>query len=119
MLNKIAEFTEAGPNGARLRLEDITDFEWDTVHAFHGTSPRPFYDKAFGESYRMSDESRAKLTDESVLLAFSLNGNVVREIVVAPPLWLIGVEPVPHGKDAVLIVTSDDPGPYTALELDE
>lgn len=119
MLKQISEFTEAGPNGATLTLADITDFEWDTVYSFRASTSRFFYDKAFGESYRMSDESRTELTDDSVLLAFSLNGEVVREVVISPPLWLTGVEPVPHGKDTALTVISEDPGPYTALELGE
>ncbi len=37
--DEIARFTDAGPSGATLRLEQVTDFPWDTVRAFSGTAP--------------------------------------------------------------------------------
>ncbi|RMC34931.1 hypothetical protein [Paracoccus alkanivorans] len=119
MLDKITEFTEAGPKGAQLRLADITDFEWDTVQGFPASTSLDVYKAMFGESYRLSDETTSQMTDDSVLLVFGYEGEVVEELVISPPVWVHGAKPDFLGPDATLTVISDDPGPYTALELSE
>lgn len=119
MLDKITEFTKAGPKGAQLRLADITDFEWDTVQGFSGSTSLDVYKAMFGESYQLSDEIVSQMSDDSVHLVFGYEGEIVRELVISPPVWLHGATPDFHGPDSTLTVISEDPGPYTALELSE
>lgn len=119
MRDRIETFTAAGPSGARLPLAGITGFEWDTVHGFAPNTPSQLYRARLGDAYRMGEELRTSLTDDTAVLVFSKDGKVVGEVPVGPPVFIMGLDAEPHGPAAALTVTSDDPGPYTALNLTE
>ncbi|AGT08888.1 hypothetical protein [Paracoccus aminophilus] len=115
---KIADFTATGPKGARLELAKLTDFDWDKVVGFHGPYPREIYQRILGSTDWLTPERAQAMTDESVMLVFLDHGQVVAAPVISPPIWLIGVEPVVRGREAALVVTTPDPGPYAHLKLE-
>ena len=70
MLEQVAAFTAAGPQGQRLPLTAVTDFEWDTVRGFSGTTPIALYRKALGEDFELDDAIIRELTNDSAVLVF-------------------------------------------------
>lgn len=116
MIEQVSTFTAAGPHGARLSLSDVTNFEWDTVHAFSGTMPIELYRAEFGPSFRLDDDTRAQLSDDSSVLIFLRNDEVVRQVVVGPPVFMAGLTGRSRGRsEAELIVVTADPGPYSTI----
>lgn len=118
MQDRIAEFTAAGPNGARLTLAEITGFDWDSVRAFHGPTPREVYEAVLGDASWLTAERGRQMTDDAVRLVFLKDGTFAGQVVIAPPVWLTGTRPDPKGREAALVVASPDPGPYAHLTLE-
>ncbi len=118
MLDEIQAFTAAGPSGARLKLADVTDFEWDTVYGFAPNMPIQMYRSRLGDDYKMGPLGET-LTDDTSVLVFTKAGAIMAQVPVGPPVFIIGLDAEPHGTDAVLTVTNEDPGPYSALNLGE
>lgn len=119
MQHKIESFAKAGPEGARLPLSEITDFEWDQVWGFNAALPIEVFRHRLGDDYTMSEESQRKLSDDSGILVFTLNGEVVGEITTTPPVHFSGLKGDSFGADAGLTVATPDPGPYSLLRLEE
>ena len=113
---KLAQFTAAGPNGARLRLSDVTDFEWDTVRSYSATAPIALYWRDLGASFQLDGEIVRQLTDDSAVLVFLNKGQIVRQVVIGPPVFLQGSNGSARDpQHAILTVTTRDPGPYSAI----
>lgn len=118
MLEEVAAFTAAGPNGQRLLLSRVTDFDWDTVRGFHGTTSIAEYRTALGEGFQLDPAIKPQLTDDSAVLVFLKDGAVVRQVVFGPPVFLSGL----HGQawereNAILTVHTKDPGPYSVIRF--
>ena len=116
----IARFTAAGPQGAQLRLMDVTDFEWDTVRTYHGVTSIELYRFHLGADFRLSDESVQQLMDDSAVLIFLRGDEIVEEVVINPPVWFLGKHldgSAREPDDAILTVISEDPGPYSAVQF--
>lgn len=118
--DEIARFTDAGPSGATLRLEQVTDFPWDTVRAFSGTAPLEYYRRYLGADFDLDDSVSSLITSDSGILVFQHKGAVVRAVVLGPPVYLgDGLGLAHERQDAVLMVITKDPGPYVSIEFVE
>ncbi|MEM9438870.1 MAG: hypothetical protein AAGA73_00335 [Pseudomonadota bacterium] len=123
IIEKLRTFTQAGPNGATIRLDSTTDFAWDKVYGFDGTAPTDFITKMMGRHVTLTDEVKAKSTSNSALLIFTKGGDIVHQMAVAPginqpPLFIVGLLGKDYTPDnAVLSVHTKDPGPYAALRF--
>ena len=118
MLEQVAAFTAAGPQGQRLPLTAVTDFEWDTVRGFSGTTPIALYRKALGEDFELDDAIIRELTDDSAVLIFLKDGQVVRQEVFGPPVFLSGLNGEAWDRQhAILVVHTKDPGPYSVIKF--
>ncbi|GLS80449.1 hypothetical protein GCM10007893_12330 [Paracoccus marinus] len=118
--DEIARFTDAGPSGATLRLEQVTDFPWDTVRAFSGTAPLEYYRRYLGADFDLDDSVSSLITSDSGILVFQHKGAVVRTVVLGPPVYLgDGLGLAHERQDAVLMVITKDPGPYVSIEFVE
>lgn len=114
----IARFVAAGPKGATLRLDSVTDFEWDTVRAFSGTAPIALYRRGLGPDFVLDESVASRVTDDSGVLVFSDKGQVVRTILLGPPVFLTGaMGEAREPRHAVLVVATRDPGPYSAVRF--
>lgn len=118
MLDQIAEFTAAGPNGARLSLTAVTDFDWDTVRGFSSGMPLSRYQRFLGEAFTLDDTIKSQLTDNSSLLIFLKDGQVVRQVVIGPPIFMTEM----HGEawdrtNAIMAIHTKDPGPYSSIRM--
>ncbi|HVG48079.1 MAG TPA: hypothetical protein VM899_08095 [Rubellimicrobium sp.] len=118
MTDALAAFAERGPQGAALRLDAATDFAWDRVHGFPGGATIEEMRRELGAGFKLDGAVKGRLTPHSALLVFLLGGEVAREAVVGPPLFLVGLTGRGYGPDeAILMVHTRDPGPYTALRF--
>ncbi|SMO45735.1 hypothetical protein [Paracoccus laeviglucosivorans] len=118
MEDRIAAFLAKGPQGARLPLTEITDFDWDSVRPFYGAVARETFQQVLGDTAWLDDPAIADAGDEAVRLVFLKDGKVVGTAVATPPVWLLEVKEEPMGRDAALVVTTPDPGPYYHMTLE-
>lgn len=115
---KIETFGQTAQTGARLELASLTDFPWDKVIPVQSSAPLELYAKLTGSSDWLTAERGQAVSDESVMLVFMDQDRVVAAPVIAPPIWIMGADPVPHGREAALVVTSPGPGSYAHLTLE-
>ena len=105
---RLEEFHRAGPQGAERRLEDLTDFQWDTVHLF-----------SEGDSYSEIDanvgtkvfEREGPYIEQGSLLIFTSEGRLAHAVAIVPP-FVNGRAYTYHRQSAVLRAHTKDPGPY-------
>lgn len=110
------EFHLTGPQGAQRRMDEFTDFNWDTVYLFgEGDSYRSIDDTigttVFGRDGRYFDNN-------GVLLFFTHQGHVVHAAAFAGGYITGGAHSYPR-EDAVLRAYSMNPGPYQLEFVDE
>ncbi len=105
---RLEEFRRAGPRGQRRRLEELTDFEWDTVHLFGEGTPFKEIDETVG-SPLFAREGR--YTEQGSLLVFTNRGRVVHAVALVPAFVTGSALTYPRAS-AVLEAYSKDPGPY-------
>ena len=118
-IDKLTAFVSSGPNGASARLDSMTEgFEWERVYAFKGVYPKDFMEKAVGQKLQLNDKVRTELSSDSTLLVFLQGDRITHMDVIVPPLWLEGT--MGKGLDreqAILVVHTKDPGPYSAFRF--
>ncbi|MGH8884616.1 MAG: hypothetical protein ACRDYX_05480 [Egibacteraceae bacterium] len=112
----LGEFHRTGPRAAERRMDEFTNFDWDTVHLFGEGNSYRFIDDTigttvFGRDGRYSDNS-------GVLLIFTHQGQVVHAVAFAGGYITGGAHTYPR-EDAVLRAYSMDPGPYQLEFVDE
>lgn len=118
--DKIAHFTAASTEGATLRLDEMTDFQWDTVRAFSGTASLEYYRHFLGPDFNLDDSVTSQTTDDTAILVFQDKGAVVRITVLRPTVYLSdGLGIARERQRTALRVTSRGPGPYGAIEFVE
>lgn len=118
MVEAIEAFVQAGPEGARTPLDDITDFEWDQVHAFSGLAYSDEVERVVGLEFEHNSDTDS-LLENAKLLVFVLEDEITCQAMVWVPLFPVTQETPQElvADEAVLTILSEDPGPYHAFEL--
>lgn len=123
LLNLLAEQGE----GATIRLDSVTDFDWDKVYRFSHAFPFDQIKKIVGADVQLSQDVVGRLSsDMSSLLIFTKNDTVVYQLAVGPGVGrpTLRIED-PSGKaytpeTALMTVESYDPdGGHGALWFKE
>ena len=83
-INGLLALVEEGPVGATIRLDSVTDFEWDEVYRFaNGVSTERIKD-VVGTDVTLDSSVKNALTSDSSLLIFAKNDAVVYQLAVGP-----------------------------------
>ncbi|WBU57173.1 hypothetical protein [Paracoccus sediminicola] len=118
MIDRIAEFAAAGPNGAALNLAEVTDFDWDQVYGFSATMPPEMLEQALGAAYRPElAKLRESWYEDDALLVFTRDDEIVEQVAFTSEPRLVGTDARAYGTDAALVVHTKDPGPYVSVRL--
>lgn len=118
VIEALQAFVGAGRPGATMRLDGATDFPWDRVHGFAAYTTTADMRRVLGRpDFRPTDRLASSLS-ESRLLVFLNDGEVVRQVVVEPPLDFAGLDGRGYAREeAVLTVHGKDPGPYMGVRF--
>lgn len=131
ILEKINDFVDKGPEGAAMRLDAATDFEWDTVYAFSGLDSAEYMFEIVGREFELYEEVLMRIDSDSKLLLFAHQGHIVHQMTVGGSptgrigpgevyLWLSNPRRPPFSRErAVIEVESKDPGPYSRFRFRE
>lgn len=107
---RLGEFQRRGPQGAQLRLDQLTDFEWDDVYLFGEGTPYREIDVAVGAALFGRD---GRYMERGPLLVFTSGGQVVHAVALVRPAPDIGGSSLKYAREsAVLEAHTKDPGPY-------
>lgn len=117
--DRVADFAASAPVGARLGLETVTAFDWDTVRGFPASMPLEGLRQSLGPDFRLSDATDREMIDDSALLVFTRDDRVVAELVLAPPIHVLGLDGTAKGRDAALVVVAAEPGRWAHLRLED
>lgn len=115
--DRVAGFAISAPVGARLELATVTAFDWDTVRGFPSSMPLEGLRQSLGPDFRLSDATDREMIDDSALLVFTRDDRVVAELVLAPPIHVLGLDGAAKGRDAALVVVAAEPGHWVHLRL--
>jgi hypothetical protein len=105
---RLSAFRREGPSGARRHLDEMTDFEWDTVHLFAEGTPYQLIDATVGSPLFGREGTYA---EQGALLVFTNAGKVVHAVALVPP-FVTGPALTYPRASAILVAYSKAPGPY-------
>ena len=115
---KLLEISKKGPQGAQQRLEEVTDFNWDTVYYFEKGVLKTEVNETSDATVFKRDSGR--YYGHGVLLVFKYAREMVGVYAIVPPLFITGTSQKGYSiKDATVVAHSKDPGPYSLRLVDQ
>lgn len=108
IVQRLENFYRTGPHGAERRLDEFTDFGWDTVYLFGEGNTYRFIDATVGTPVFGRD---GRYTEQGSLLFFTHQGRVVHAVALVPG-YIGGRSHAYPRESAVLRAITKDPGPY-------
>ena len=114
---KLLEISKQGPQDALQRLDEVTDFSWDTVYYFGEGSLKTVVNETSGAAVFKNDSGRYH--GHGGVLVFKHGKDLAGVFAIVPPLLISGTDKKAYSiKDAVLIAHTKDPGPYLLRFVD-
>jgi len=108
---RLQVFSQQGPQGVQLRLDQVTDFDWDTVYYFREGTLKSDVNEISKAVVFKDDEGR--YLERGALLIFKHGNELSGAFAMLPPLHISGTNRKEYSiKEATLIAHTKDPGPY-------